>query len=94
MQLASIRPPPSGHRKCYMQITVTMPGADAHIVVQSQGAIYVMIDYFTDINLANPDHGLYLESIRRRTHTRWMRSYDRKSAEETKAKPNYWSKHQ
>jgi hypothetical protein len=48
-----------------MQITVTMPGADAHIVVQSQHEIYVMIDYFTDVNLANPYDGLCLESTLR-----------------------------
>jgi hypothetical protein len=30
-----------------MQITVTMPGADAHIVVQSQDEIHVMIVFLT-----------------------------------------------
>jgi len=77
-----------------MQITVTMPGAEAHIVVQSQDEIYVMIDYFTDVNLANPDDGLYLESTCTSTHTRWPGYYDRKSADETKAEPNYVSNHQ
>jgi hypothetical protein len=48
MQLASILPPPSGHRERYMRITVTMPGAEAHIIVESQDKIHVMIDYFTD----------------------------------------------
>jgi len=65
IQLASILPPPSGHRKCYMQFTVTMPGAEAHIVVQRQNEILVMIDYFTDVNLTNSDDGLYLESTLR-----------------------------
>jgi hypothetical protein len=55
MQLASILQHQSGHGECYMQITVTMPGADTHIIVQSHDEIYVMIDYFTDVNLANPD---------------------------------------
>jgi hypothetical protein len=47
-----------------MQFTVTMPGAEAHIVVQSQDETHVMIDspYLT---LANPDDGLYLESTLR-----------------------------
>jgi len=53
MQLASILPPPSGHRECYRQIPVTMPGAEDHINVQSQDEIYVMIDYFTNVTLAN-----------------------------------------
>jgi len=44
MQLTPILPPPSGHRKCYMRITVTMPGAEAHIV-RSQDGIYVMINF-------------------------------------------------
>jgi len=48
MQLASIVPPPSGRRECYMRITVTMPGAEAHSIVRSQDGIHVMIDYFTD----------------------------------------------
>jgi len=56
MQLASILPPPSGHRECYMQITVTMPGAEDHIIVQSQDEIYVMIDYLTNVTLANSDN--------------------------------------
>jgi len=47
IQLASILPPPSGHRECYMQISVTMPGAEAHIVVQSQAEIDVMIVFLT-----------------------------------------------
>jgi hypothetical protein len=42
-QLASILPPPSGHRECYMQFTVPMPGAEADIFVQSQDEIHVMI---------------------------------------------------
>jgi hypothetical protein len=55
MQLASIVRPPSGHRECYMQITVTMPGAKDHLISQSQDEIYVMIDYFTNVTLANSD---------------------------------------
>ena len=47
MQLASILPPTSGHRECYMQITGMMPGAEAHIVVQSQDEIHVMIVFLT-----------------------------------------------
>jgi len=62
MQLASIVPPPSGHRECYLQITVTMPGVEAHSIVRSQDGIHVMIDYFTDFTLANSDDGLCLES--------------------------------
>jgi hypothetical protein len=38
-----------------MQITVTMPGAEDYIIVQSQDEIYVMIDYFTYVALANSD---------------------------------------
>jgi hypothetical protein len=57
MQLASILPPPSGHRECYTQFTVTMPGAEAHIVVQSQDETHVMID-FPYLTLANSDNGL------------------------------------
>ena len=45
MQLASILPPTSGLRKCYMQITVPMPGAEAHIVVHSQDEIHVIINF-------------------------------------------------
>jgi hypothetical protein len=41
---------------------MTMPGAEAHIIVRSQGGIDVMIDYFTDITLANSDDGLCLDS--------------------------------
>ena len=62
MQLASIVPPPSGHCKCYMRITVTMPGVEAHTIVRSQDGIHVMIDYFTDFTLANSGDGLCLES--------------------------------
>jgi len=40
MQLASIVPPLSGHCKCYMRITVTIPGAETHIIVRSQDAIH------------------------------------------------------
>jgi hypothetical protein len=47
MQLPSILPPPSGHRECYILLTVTMPGAEAHIVVQSQDEIDVMIVFLT-----------------------------------------------
>jgi len=43
MKLASILPPPSCYSECYKQFTVTMPGAEAHIVVQSQDEIHVMI---------------------------------------------------
>jgi len=39
---------PSGHRDCYMLITVTMPGGEAHSIVQSQDGIHVMINYLTD----------------------------------------------
>ena len=46
---------PSGHQECYMQITVTMPGAEDHIIVQSQDDIYVMIAYFIKVTLANSD---------------------------------------
>jgi len=35
-----------------------MPGAEAHITVQSQDEIHEMIDYFTDITLSNSDDGL------------------------------------
>ena len=35
-----------------------MPGAEAHIAVQSQDESHVMIDYFTAITLANSDDGL------------------------------------
>jgi hypothetical protein len=62
MQLASLLPPPSGHRECYMRTAVMIPGAEAHIAVQSQDEIHVMIDYFTDITLANSDDGLCLDS--------------------------------
>jgi hypothetical protein len=48
MKLASIVPPPSGHRECNMRITVRMPGAEAHRIVRSQDGIHVMIDYFPD----------------------------------------------
>jgi hypothetical protein len=46
---------PTGHRECYMQITVTIPGAEDHIIVQSQEEIYVMIDCFANVTLANSD---------------------------------------
>jgi len=62
MQLASILPPPSGHRECYMRITVTTPGARAHITVQSQDEIHVMIDFFPYITLANSNDGLCLDT--------------------------------
>jgi hypothetical protein len=62
IQLASILPQTSGHRECYMRITVMIPGAEAHILVKSQNEIQVMIDYFTDVNLANSDDCLCLES--------------------------------
>ena len=52
----------SGHRECYMQITLTMPGAEDHIIVQSQDEIYMMIDYFTNVTLANSDEILRLQS--------------------------------
>ena len=59
MQLASIMPPPRGHRQCRMQFTVTMPGAGAYIIVQSQDGTHVMID-IPYLTLANPNDGLYL----------------------------------
>jgi hypothetical protein len=63
MQLASNSATPSGHRECIMQITVTMAGAEDHIIVQSQDEIYVMIGYFTNITLANSnDEILRLQS--------------------------------
>jgi hypothetical protein len=37
-----------------MRITVTMPGAEAHMVVQSQDEIHVMINYFTDVTWPIP----------------------------------------
>jgi len=55
MQLASILPPLSGHQKCYMRITVTMPGAEAQIVRSQQG-IYLMI------NLPLYYHGQFRQS--------------------------------
>jgi len=64
IQLASILPPPSGHRECYMRITVTMPGAEAHIIVRSQDEIHVMID-FPHITLANSDDRLCRDSTLR-----------------------------
>jgi hypothetical protein len=40
-----------------------MPGAENHIIVQSQGEIYVMIDYFTNMTLAKSvDEILRLQS--------------------------------
>jgi hypothetical protein len=41
---------------------MTMPGAEAHIIIRSQGGIHVMIDYFTDITLANSNDGQCLDS--------------------------------
>jgi hypothetical protein len=38
-----------------MQITLTMPEAEDHMIVQSQDEIYVMIDYFTNTTLPNSD---------------------------------------
>jgi hypothetical protein len=55
MELASSLPPPSGRHECYMQITVTMSGAEDYITVQSQHEIYMMIDYFTNLTQANSD---------------------------------------
>ena len=52
---------PSGHHECYMQCTVTMPGAGAHIVDQSQDKIHVMID-FPYQTLAHFDDGLCRDS--------------------------------
>jgi hypothetical protein len=45
MLLASILPPPSGHCECYIRTAVMMPGAEAHIAVQSQNEILMMIDF-------------------------------------------------
>jgi len=42
-----------------------MLGAEDHIAVQSQDEIHVMIDYFTDITLANSDDAQCLESTLR-----------------------------
>jgi len=55
---------PSGHHECYMQITVTTPGAENHIIVQSQDEIYVMIDNLPNVTLANSDD----EIIRLQSH--------------------------
>jgi hypothetical protein len=52
----------SGHLECYTRITVTMPGAEAHTIVQSQDEIHVMIDVSTDVTVANSDVGICLES--------------------------------
>ena len=65
MQFTSILPPSNCHRECYMRTTVTMLGAEDHIAVQSQDEIHVMIDYFTDITLANSDDAQCLESTLR-----------------------------
>jgi hypothetical protein len=56
MHLVSILPPPSGHREGYTQITVTMPGAEDYIIVQTQDEVYVMIDYFTNVTRANANN--------------------------------------
>jgi len=48
MQLASIGPPLRGHRECNMRTTLMMRGGEAHIAVQSQDEIHMMIDYSLD----------------------------------------------
>lgn len=57
MLLVLILPLPSGHHESYTEITVTMPGADDHIIVQSQDVFYVVIDYFTNVTLPRSDDG-------------------------------------
>jgi len=53
-----------------MRIPDLIPRAEVHNFVQSQIEIYVMIDYFTDVTMAYPDDGLYLEStLRNQTQT-------------------------
>jgi hypothetical protein len=64
MQLASILPPQSSHRKGFMQFTLMMPGAEAHDVVQSQDDIHVIIN-FPYLTLANLDDGLCRDSTLR-----------------------------
>jgi hypothetical protein len=39
-----------------------MPGAEAHINVQSQDEDHVMMNYFSDVTAANSDDGLCLDS--------------------------------
>jgi hypothetical protein len=43
MQLASILPPPSVQRECYIQLTVTMPGVEGHIVLHSKHDTHIMV---------------------------------------------------
>ena len=59
---------PSGHCECYVQITVMMPGAEDHIIVQSQGDNYLMIDYFTNFTLEIPIMRLYDYNPKSRLH--------------------------
>jgi hypothetical protein len=74
-----------------MQITVTMPGAEAHIGFQSQDEINVMM-----VILTLPRPILMMVYAWNQhcigTHMRWPGSYDRKCADETKAEPNYMSR--
>jgi len=46
-----------------MQLTSILPPPSGHR--ECQGGIHVMIDYFTDITLANSDDGLCLDSTLR-----------------------------
>ena len=65
MHLASIVPPASCHHADYMQITVTMPGAEAHRIVHSEDSIHMIINSFTNLTLANANGGLILEATLR-----------------------------
>jgi len=61
MQWSSILLPTSGHCLCYIWITVTMPRAEAHSIIQCHDEIHVLIDYLTKVTLANSDDGRCLE---------------------------------
>jgi len=63
MQLASILPPSNCHHWTTWESTaMTMPGVEAHMIIQSQGGIHVMIDHLTNITLANSEDGLCQDS--------------------------------
>jgi len=63
MQLASILPVSNGYQRVTWEMTAMMlAGAEAQIIVRSRGRIQVIIDYSTDITLANSDEGLCLDS--------------------------------
>jgi len=55
-------PPTSGHCQCDTHLIVIIPAVQDHTVVQSQGRIHAMIDYFTQVTLVNYNNCLYLES--------------------------------